>query len=107
MYINTANALNKLRDVLDQCESLYDVLYKYTGSDVTSNIINDLKCNDTLWDMADQNDMKESDMEEWVTTHLDSSASCRVFQEHGPSGVWPVVEVKCLDMIFYLDWIVE
>lgn len=107
MYINTANAVNKLRDTLDQCESLYDVLQKYTGSKVTFNIIDDLKCNDTLWAMADQNNMKESDMEEWVATHWDSSAGCRIFQERGPAGGWPVVEIQCLDMVFYLDWVVE
>ena len=107
MYVNTAKAVNKLRDILEQCESLYDVLYKYTGSEVTFNIIDDLKCNDTLWDMADQNGMKESDMEEWVFNHWESPVSCKVFQERGPSGVWPVVEIQCLDMVFYLDWVTD
>ena len=105
MYINYANAVNKLHDTLDQCETLYDVLYKYTGDKNTVDIISELKCNDTLWYMADQQDINESAMEDWINDHWDSFVSCKIFQDRGPTG-WPVVEISCLDMLFYLDWVV-
>ena len=47
MYINYANAVNKLRDILDQCETLYDVLYKYTvGDTITIKYYRDGKIHD-------------------------------------------------------------
>ena len=44
-------------------------------------------------------------MEDWINEHWDSFVSCKVFQDRGPTG-WPVVEISCLDMLFYLDWVV-
>lgn len=107
MYIDHAVALKNLSDTLDSCECLHDVLSQYTGGDLWNDIYEDLNATDTLWAMADQNDMKESEMYDWISEHLDSSVECRVFQEHGPAGGWPVVEISCLNMIFYLDWVTE
>lgn len=100
-------SLNDLKEFCYNCECLHDVLSQYTGSDLLDDIYKDLNASDTLWTMADQNDMKESDMEDWISEHLDSSVECRVFQEHGPAGGWPVVKIECLDMVFFLDWVTE
>lgn len=100
-------SLNDLKEFCSNCECLHDVLSQYTGSDLWDDIYKDLNASDTLWAMADQNDMKESDMEDWISEHLDSSVECRVFQEHGPAGGWPVVKIECLDMVFFLDWVTE
>ena len=101
------NTLNKLQNLLDSCECLHDVLKQYTGSDLWNDIYNDLNANDTLWVMADQNDMKEPAMSDWIKDHLDSSVECKIFQEHGPAGGWPVVKVECLDKVFFFDWVIE
>lgn len=97
--------IDKLNNMCTRYITLYDVLSSYTGCAKANDIMDELKVNDTLWSMADQNDMKESDMKEWVTAHWDSPVSCKIFQERGPAGGWPVVEIQCLDMVFYLDWV--
>ena len=102
-----SNGLNRLHDTIDKFEDLYDVLSCYTGVKDTHCIIEDLKCNDTLWQMSEQNDTTESDMEEWVNEHWESSVSCKVFKECGPCGGWPVVSVQCMDKVFYFDWVTE
>lgn len=102
-----ANTLNKLQNLLDSCECLHDVLKQYTGSDLWNDIYSDLNANDTLWVIADQNDMKESAMSDWIKDHLDNSVECKIFQECGSAGGWPVVKVECLDMVFFFDWVVE
>ena len=57
--------------------------------------------------MSEQNDTTESDMEEWVNERWESSVSCEVFKECGPGSGWPVVSVKCMDKVFYFDWVTE
>lgn len=99
--------LNFLQDTIDKFEDLYDVLSCYTGSKDTHCIIKDLKYNDTLWQMSEQNDTTESYMGEWVNEHWESSVSCKVFKECGPCAGWPVVSVKCIDKTFYFDWVTE
>ena len=102
-----SNELSWLHDTIDKFEDLYDVLSCYTGSKDTHCIIEDLKCNDTLWSMSEQNDTTESDLEEWINEHFESSVSCKVFKECGPCAGWPVVSVKCMDKVFYFDWVTE
>lgn len=102
-----ANELSRLHDTLDKCENLYDILSCYTGSRDIYDIIEDLKCNDTLWAMSEQNDTTEAIIEDWVNGHWDSFVSCKVFKERGPAGGWPVVSVKCMDKVFYFDWVTE
>ena len=102
-----SNELSRLHDTIDKLEDLYDVLSCYTGSKDTHCIIEDLKCNDTLWEMSEQNDITESDLVEWINEHFESSVSCKVFKECGPCAGWPVVSVKCMDKVFYFDWVTE
>lgn len=102
-----SNELNRLRDTIDKFEDLYDVLSCYTGSKDTHCIIEDLKCNDTLWQMSEQIGATESDLEEWINEHFESSVSCKVFKECGPGSGWPAVSVKCMDKVFYFDWVTE
>lgn len=102
-----SNELNNLRDTIDKFEDLYDVLSCYTGSKDTHCIIEDLKFNDTLWQMSEQSDVTESDLAEWINEHWESSVSCKVFKECCQSTVWPVVSVKCTDKVFYFDWVTE
>ena len=102
-----SNELNQLRDMIGKFEDLYDVLSCYTGSKDTHCIIEDLQCNDTLWVMSEQSDVTESDLAEWINEHWESSVSCKVFKECGQSTVWPVVSVKCMDKVFYFDWVTE
>ena len=102
-----SNELNKLRDTIGKFEDLYDVLSCYTGSKDTHCIIEDLKFNDTLWQMSEQSDVTESDTSEWVNEHWESPVSCKVFKECGPYAGWPVVSVKCMDKTFYFDWVTE
>ena len=104
MALRTVNQLNAF---CHECEVLRHILSRYTACENFNDMINELKCNDTLWAMADQNDMKESDMEEWVEAHMESFVECRVFQECGPAGGWPVISIKCLDKVFYLDWVLD
>lgn len=99
--------VNQLRCFCAECEVLRHVLARYTGCEKASDILNDLPCDDTLWAMADQNDMKESDMGEWVDAHMETPIECSVFQERGSAGGWPVVQVKCLDKVFYFDWVLD
>lgn len=99
--------LNLLQDTIDKFEYLYDVLSCYTGSKDTHGIIEDLKCNDTLWSMSEQIGATESDLVEWVNEHWESSVSCKVFKECGPCAGWPVVSIKCMDKVFYFDWVTE
>ena len=99
--------INQLHTFCSDCDELFDILSKFTLCKDTDMIINDLKCNDTLWAMADENNMTESSLEEWINDHWESSVQCRVFQEHGPAGGWPVVEIQCLDRAFYIDWVLE
>ena len=102
-----SNELNNLRDTIDKFEDLYDVLSCYTGSKDTHGIIEELKYNDTLWAMSEQSDVTESYLEEWVNEHWESSVSCEVFKECGLGSGWPVVSVKCMDKVFYFDWVTE
>lgn len=104
MALRTVNQLNTF---CLECEVLRHVLSRYTSCENTSDIINELKCNDVLWAMAEQNDMTEDNMNEWIDSHMDSTVECRVFQECGPAGGWPVVSIKCMDKVFYLDWVLE
>lgn len=102
-----SNELIKLHDTLEKFEDLYDVLSCYTGTKDTHCIIEELKYNDTLWQMSEQNYTTESDMEEWVNEHWESSVSCEVFKECEPGACWPVVSVKCVGKTFYFDWVTE
>lgn len=102
-----SNELSKLKDMLDTFDDLYDVLSRYTGTEDTHCIIEDLKCNDTLWEMSEQIGATESDLEEWINEHWESSVSCKVFKECGPGSCWPVVSVQCMDKTFYFDWVTE
>lgn len=118
MY-NTCNAgLKKLENILVDCETLWEVLCNYTGnsvdmiSDINTNypyeiLLDDLRATDTLYSMTEDNDMTESEMEEWLRDHFDNSVECKIFQERGPAGGWPIVKVDCLDMVFFLDWVTE
>lgn len=99
--------INQLRCLCAECEVLRHILFRYTGSERVGDILNDIKCNDTLWVMAEQNDMKESEVSEWIDAHMETPVECSVFKEHGPAGGWPVVQVKCLDKVFYFDWVLE
>ena len=99
-------SLANLKEFCSNCDCLYDVLKQYTKFDLWDDIKDCLNANDTLWAISEQNDMKESDMSDWLSEHLDNSVECRIFQEHGPAGGWPVVKVACLDMLFFLDWVV-
>ena len=99
--------ISKLNDMCTRYITLYDVLSSYTGCAKANDIMDELKVNDTLWSMAEQNDMNEESMGEWIKSHLDSSVTCKVFQERGPAGGWPVVEIQCLNMIFYIDWALD
>ena len=102
-----SNELSLLQNTIGKFEDLYDVLSCYTGSKDTHCIIEDLKFNDTLCVMSEQNDNTESDLSEWVNEHLESSVSCKVFKECGLGSGWPVVSVKCMDKTFYFDWVTE
>ena len=102
-----SNGLNRLRDTIGKFEDLYDVLSCYTGIKDTHGIIEELKCNDTLWAMSEQNDITESDLSEWINEHWESSVSCEFFNECGPCGGWPIVSVKCMGKVFYFDWVTE
>jgi hypothetical protein len=106
-YIMGIRTIKQLRDMCSECEELFDVLSRYTDCDNIIDIMDELKANDTLWAMAQENDMSEDDMCEWIKSHLDNSVSCKVFQEHGPAGGWPVVEIQCLNMVFYIDWVFD
>ena len=105
-------SLKDLRVACENCYELFDWLCYFVGFDRGNelecmNLIPELMCNDTLWMMADQNDMNESDMADWIKDHLESDVQCRIFQECGPAGGWPVVEVQCLDKVFYFDVVDE
>lgn len=110
MY-NTCNAeLKKLENILDNCETLCEVLCNYTGNSVNSTydvLLDDLHTTDTLYSMAEDNDITESEMEEWIKDHFDNSVECKIFQERGHAGGWPIVKVDCLNMVFFFDWVVE
>ena len=101
------SSVDSLKDFCSDCETLYMVLAQYTGSIEIQKIMDSLDKNDVLFDLADANNMDASEMEQWIIDHLDTSVECRVFHEHGPLGSWPVVEIKCLDKVFYLDWITD
>lgn len=102
-----SNELSQLRDTIEKFEDLYDVLSCYTGIKDTRCIIEDLKCNDTLWEMSEQIDVTESDLADWINEHWEYSVSCKVFKECGPCAGWPVVSVQCMDKTFYFDWVTE
>lgn len=105
MLRNTS--VDRLKDFCSDCENLYTALAQYTCSIEIQKIMDTLDENDALCDFADENNMNVSDMEQWILSNLDSSVECRTFREHGPFGSWPVVEIKCLDKVFYLDWITD
>lgn len=105
--LRSAQSVDSPKDFCSDCETLYMALAQYTGDIEIHNIIDHLKCNDTIWYLAEQNDMSVSEMEQWILDHLETSVECRAFHERGPSGSWPVVEIKCLDKVFYLDWITD
>ena len=107
MTVDTAKGLQNLRESLNKCDTLLTVLQALTNCEQREDVIDELDCCDIIWAMSEQNDMNENDMREWVSSHLDYSAECRVFHEHGPACGWPVVSVKCMDKIFYFDWILE
>lgn len=98
-------SIRELKQACSKCETLYDALSLYTGCDNMPDIMDDLVTYETLWAMSEQNDIDEYSMSEWIKSHLDNSVECRVFHEYGPAGGWPVVEIKCLDMVFYIDWV--
>lgn len=102
-----SNELIKLHETLEKFEDLYDVLSCYTGSKDTRCIIEELKYNDTLWEMSEQIDVTESDLADWINEHWEYSVSCKVFKECGPCAGWPVVSVQCMDKTFYFDWVTE
>lgn len=100
-------SISELKQACSECETLYDVLSLYTGCDNMPDIMDDLVTYEILWAMSEQNDTDEYSMSEWIKSHLEYSAECRVFHEHGPAGGWPVVQIKCMDKVFYIDWVLE
>lgn len=106
IMLRSISSVDSLKDFCSDCETLYMVLAQYTDSVEIHNIMDDLKCIDALWQLAEQNDMHVSEMEQWILNHIDASVECRVFHEHSPIDGWPVVEIKCIDKVFYLDWII-
>lgn len=100
-------SLSALKEFCSDCETLYDILSRFTACENLDDIIDELNCNDVLWAMAEQNDMDDSLMGAWVKDHIENSVECRVFQENGPACGWPVVSIKCMDKVFYLDWVLD
>lgn len=100
---------NSLLKTISLFSDLADMLKTYIGLDKSKFISEDefftqLKENDTLWSMAEQNNMSESDMQEWVWSNIDKKVKCSIIEEVGPAGGWPIVKVECLDKTFFFDW---
>lgn len=102
---NEIHSVEQLKEFCRDCETLYDILAKYTDSYTVEDIIEDLKFNDVLYCMADSNGVDGNSMAEWLAHHINDSVGCKVFLENGPAGAWPVVSISCLDMVFYIDWV--
>ena len=106
-------SISNLRNFLENCYDLYALLTQYVGLNTHSNkyewdeIKDNLIADDTLWSIADQNGMHESDMEDWLKYHLYTPIECHIIDEHGPGGGWPAIRCKCCDIIFYLDWVLD
>lgn len=96
--------IDKLNHMCTRYNTLYDVLSNYTSCAKVNDVIDELKTNDTLWSMAEQNNMHEDEMCKWVESHMNCSVSCGIFKEHGPAGGWPVIKIKCMDKVFFFDW---
>lgn len=100
------HSIEQLREYCCGCETLYDILTKYTDSYTVSDIIESLKYNDELYDMADSNGVSDISIVEWLANHIGDSVECKIFLENGPTS-HPVVEIQCLNMVFYLDWVLD
>lgn len=99
--------VEQLRNFCSDCEVLRHVLGNFTSSENSNDILNELRHNDTLWAMSEQNDINEESLYEWIDAHMESHVTCSVFKEKGPAGGWPVVKIECLDKVFYIDWCYE
>lgn len=93
-----------LKEECSKFKSLYDVLCKYTGNSDYDKILKYLQSDNSLWMMAEQNNVTEQFMYEWVLEHLSASIKCSVFKELSNSGIWPIVKIECLNMTFFMDW---
>lgn len=103
------SSINSLRKIVSSFFDLADMLETYAGLDKNKFLSEDeffapLKENDTLYIMAEENDMSEYDMRLWIMDNLKTKVICSIIKEVGPAGVWPVVKVECADKTFFLDW---
>ena len=105
-------SLNTLRNACKYFCDLADVLLTYVGINDNDfvdmvDIFDTLEDNDMLSIMSDENNMSEHDMKLWIDEHICDPVKCSIINESGPAGDWPVVEIKCADKVFYLDWCYE
>ena len=102
-------SINSLLRTISSFSNLADMLKTYLGIDKNKLLNEDefftqLKENDTLWSMAEQNNMSESDMQEWVWSSINEKVKCSIEEDVGTACGWPIIKVKCLDKIFFFDW---
>lgn len=84
--------------------NLCSALFNFTHTDNVNSLIENITCGDILWVMAEQSNMSECDMLEWIIEHLNSSVTWSVYTEHGTRDNWPVLRLACDDLKFYLDY---
>ena len=98
-----------LRKKLNSFTDLGALLSYYAGHNTRKFLSEDeffaplVRTSDTLYTMANENNMSESDMRLWVWGHLDKNVKCSIITNEGPSG-WPIVSVRCCDKTFTFDW---
>lgn len=102
--------INSIHKTVSSFSDLADMLETYLGLDKNKLISRDeflesLIENDTLYIMAEENDMSEDDMRLWVLDNLKNKVNCSIIKEVGPAGGWPVVKVECGDKTFFFDWV--
>ena len=103
--MNTNSLNQKISSFLD----LTDMLGAYMGIDnykflSEEEFFNHLMENDTLYIMAEENNMSIDDMKFWVWDNATSEVKCSIIEENGPAGGWPVVKVECNGKTFFFDW---
>lgn len=84
--------------------NLCSALFNFTNTDDVNSLIENITCGDILWAMAEQSNMSECDMLEWIIEHLNSSVTWSVFTEYGTRDNWPVLRLTCDNLKFYLDY---
>ena len=84
--------------------TLTDVLKAYSGEDRLSSAIADLETIDVIWSMAEENDMTEEDMKDWIVDNANTRVRCSV---RNVTGRHPEVRVVCADKVFSFDWVEE